>query len=539
MISPEQPGDSEVPDAGTEPLVGKPVTSALDPTPRAGPRSAAGAGDLVDHTPERSSGESLGPALDVEERPAASVATTSAETPPSGPVSPSWDYTRVVEQPKRHVGRPHFGRSLKLRPVRMNLRVHTLDSMRYRNFRLLWAATLCASGGYWVYTVVIGWLAYDLTRSPLLTALAQGLDHLPFLLVAPLAGVLADAWDRRKIVASVAVYQAAVMAAFAVVVFLGRTEPWHILAFVLAIGLSWTITETAKGSILPNIVPRHNLVNAIALNALAFNITRLGLPAVAGIIIAWAGPGSTLMLAVALFIVAIWAALALRLGSAGQPEARRGPVLASFVEAARYLRAEPSVLRLLLLGMVPPMLIMPFVLGLMPVYAAEVFGGGSASLGFLVSALGGGAALGSLLLATKGEFRNKGRALLVALALVIVSMALFSATRSLALAIPALMLFGGSLMWYWSVLGVSIQMVIPDGLRGRITALGVMSFGFLPVGSLLAGIIAELVGAPLATLIGAATVTVLLAILSLRFRRMWSFQPETGPLTSPVAPADA
>ena len=214
-------------------------------------------------------------------------------------------------------------------------------------------------------------------------------------------------------------------------------------------------------------------------------------------------------------------------------------MLASFVEAARYLRAEPSVLRLLLLGMVPPMLIMPFVLGLMPVYAAEVFGGGSASLGFLVSALGGGAALGSLLLATKGEFRNKGRALLVALALVIVSMALFSATRSMALAIPALMLFGGSLMWYWSVLGASIQMVIPDGLRGRITALGVMSFGFLPVGSLLAGIIAELVGAPLATLIGAATVTVLLAILSLRFRRMWSFQPETGPLTSPVAPAGA
>ena len=539
MISPEQPGDSEVPDAGTEPLVDEPVTSALDRASDAGPLAAPATGAIVDAAPERSTDASPGAALEIEERPAASVATTSAETLPSAPVSAPRVDTRVVEKPKRRIGRPHFGRSLKLHPVRMNVRVHTLDSMRYRNFRLLWATTLCASGGYWVYQVVIGWLAYDLTRSPLLTALAQGLDHLPFLLVAPLAGVLADAWDRRKIVVSVAVYQAAVMAAFAIVVFLGRTEPWHIFAFVLAIGLSWTITETAKGSILPNIVPRHNLVNAIALSALAFNITRLALPAVAGIIIASAGPGSTLMLAVALFIFTIWAALALKLGSAEQPEARRRPALASLVEAARYLRAEPSVLRLLLLGMVPPMLIMPFVLGLMPVYAAEVFGGGSASLGFLVSALGGGAALGTLFLATRGEFRNKGRALLVALALVIGSMALFSLTRSMALAVPALMLFGGSLMSYWTVLRASVQMVVPDGLRGRITAFSVMSFGFLPVGSLLAGIIAELVGAPLATLIGAATVTVLLAILSLRFRRMWSFQPETGPLTSPVAPAGA
>ena len=180
-----------------------------------------------------------------------------------------------VAAPARHRYRPTF------RPVRIGVRVHTIDSLRHRNFRLLWTATLLAGGAGWTHQVVVGWLTFYMTQSALLTSLALGLGALPFLFVGPVAGVLADGWDRRKLLALCFGYQATITAGFAGLLVVGSIETWHMFAFVLATGLSSAVLHPAMMSLLPNTVPRESLLNAFALRSLAFNATRLTVPALA------------------------------------------------------------------------------------------------------------------------------------------------------------------------------------------------------------------------------------------------------------------
>lgn len=460
----------------------------------------------------------------------------------SGDTADSASKTTTQDEPiaptpaRRHrsvhglVHRPH------LRPIRMNVQVHTLDSLRYRNYQLVWATTASASGAFWLYQVVIGWLTYDLTRSPLLTSLAQGLDHLPFLVLGLFAGVLVDALDRRKIIAVLSAYQAAVIVAFAAIVIWGQVQPWHIFVFVMAMGVSWPIIEPARAAMIPNIVPRRSLVNAIALNSLAFSLTRVALPAAAGALIVSLGTGRTMLLGAAMFLGASLAAQLMRAGQLEGRQTRSRPSLAHIVEAARYVRGEPLVLTLLLLGVVPVMLAMPFTAGLMPVYASEVFHMGAGGLGFMVSALGAGAIVGTLALATKGEVESKGHVLVVSLSLVIVSMTVLAFSRSMVTAVPALVTYGAALMVYFMVVSATIQTMVPDRLRGRVIALSAMSFGLIPIGSLMAGSIAELFGAPTATLVGAGALSVALLTVLVRFSFVWRLKLATEPGLEAASP---
>ena len=447
----------------------------------------------------------------------------SGAVPARAPVSET-GATVLPSPAKKRLHRPYLGRP-RLRSARIPVRVRTLDSMRYRDYRLLWAATLCISGGLWAYQVVIGWLTYDLTQSRFLTAVAQGLDSLPVLVVGFLAGMIVDTWDRRKLVASVSIYQAAVTAAFAALVILGRVEPWQIMVFVLAMGISWPITDPARISMIPNIVPRGTLVNAIALNSLAFNATRLVVPVGAGLLIAAMGPGRTLLLPVVMFLGTTLAALAIKLGKPEHhQEMRSRPSPAQMVEAVRYLKSDLPLMSLLLLGTIPVIFTIPFVIGLMPVYASEVFGVGSSGLGLLVSALGAGAILGALIVASKERIEHKGRALLLALGLIAITMTAFSMNRSIVVAIPILVLFGASLVGFWTLLSTSIQMTVPDNLRGRVTVISIMCFGLYPLGSMLAGGVATFLGAPAATLIGVFALIAVLGVFSLRFGSIWSLK---------------
>ena len=421
-----------------------------------------------------------------------------------------------VAAPARHRHRP------TLRPVRIGVRVHTIDSLRHRNFRLLWTATLLAGGAGWTHQVVIGWLIFYMTQSALLTSLALGLGALPFLFVGPVAGVLVDGWDRRKLLALSFGYQATITAGFAGLLVMGRIETWHMFAFVLATGLSSAILHPATTSLLPNTVPRESLLNAFALSSLAFNVTRLTVPAVGGLSIALMGPGRTVLLAVALLLGATMATLALRVEDTSE-EGRRPRSVARFLEGARYIKGEPLVLAMLLMGVLPTILVFPFVQGLMPVYASQVFGAGPVGLGLLLSALGAGATMGTFLLASVGNVRHKGRILFVALALTTALMVAFSRSTSMGLALPILMFFGGSLSSFFTVSSASIQSIVPDRLRGRVSSLAAMSLGLMPVGGLLAGGLAELVGAPSATLAAGALLAAIWLGLSLKLRPVWRF----------------
>ena len=224
---------------------------------------------------------------------------------------------RRVAIPAPRVRAPKIAKP-KMRPIRMPTRVRTFDSFRYRDYVLLWLATAFSSGGFWLQQVIVGWLAYDVTGSAFWTSLALGLDALPILFVGPLGGLLVDKFDRRKLMAGIYAYQAAVTSAFAAVVLLGALQTWHIFAFIFFMGLSWVISDPARMSLIPNIVPRERLVNAFALNSLAFSVTRLAAPAVGGVLIAGAGVGYALALEVALQLCAAAAVIPLKVAAANR-----------------------------------------------------------------------------------------------------------------------------------------------------------------------------------------------------------------------------
>jgi MFS family permease len=402
----------------------------------------------------------------------------------------------------------------------MPMRVHTFDSFRYRSYVFIWLATVFSSAGFWLQQVVVGWLAYEVTESAFWTSLALGLDALPILLVGPIGGVLVDNFDRRKLLAFVYSYQVIVTSVFSVVVLTGNLEAWHIFAFIFFMGLSWVISDPARMSLIPNIVPRENLVNAFALNSMAFSVTRLALPALGGVLIAISGPGPTLLLEAALQVCAVTVALYLQVRKQDRPALRLPTVFSDLREGVRYVLSQPILIGLFTLTALPALLVMPSIQGLMPVYAAEVFKVDAKGLGLLLSAVGAGSTLGTFVLASKGDIQSKNVVLIAALIVLALTTALFSINPFFYTAYLNLMVISAAMMTLFSVSSAAVQSMVPDQYRGRVSGLYMLTWGLFPFGSLAAGFLAERLGAPHATQIAAGTMLVLFSLAVWRIKTL-------------------
>jgi MFS family permease len=403
-------------------------------------------------------------------------------------------------------------------------KLHTFESFQYRNYRFLWATTLFSSAGFWMQQIVIGWLMYNITQSAFLTTLAMGLDALPILLIGPVGGLLVDSWDRRKLLAGIYLYQASITTVFATVVILGDVGPVHIFGYIMLMGVGWVILDPARASLVSTMVPGETLVNAFALNSLGFSVTRLAAPAIGGALLALVGPGPALVIEAIMQFLAVIAALALRLPETERVELRLKTAFARLLEGARYVKDQPVILSVIALSIVPPMMSFPFFNGLMPVFAAEVFETGSIGLGLLMSSLGAGSVLGTLVLASFGNVQRKGRLIILSVALTSVTMLLFSQVTSMYQAYPVLIASSVGMMVFFSTSSALVQSIVPDEFRGRVTSISMFSFGMMPIGSLIAGILAQRLGAPTAMLIASGVVVFLLGAFLMNSRLLWRTQ---------------
>ena len=434
------------------------------------------------------------------------------------------DATQVVRRRIRpHIRRPRMPRmrANRLRPhvprVRP-VRVHTFDSFLHRNYRFLWATTLFFSGAFWLQQVIIGWLTYGLTQSALLTSVAMGLDALPILIAGPLGGLLVDRMDKRKLLAGVFAYQTVLALGFGALVIWGSVNTWHVFGFIFLMGVSWVIADPVRMALIPAIVPRHSLVNAFALNSLAFSITRLAIPAFGGALLAFSGAGAAMLLEGALVSVAALMALGLNVPKSGpQSKLSIRSAIAEIMEGARYIRDNPVVLGLLLFGFLPTVLVSPFLHGLIPVYAAEVYEVGPAKLGLLMSAVGAGFLAGTLVIASLGDVPRKGWMILGSIALICVSMVAFALNPTITMAYPIVALGSMGTMGFFSITSATMQSILPDGIRGRVSGLYILTFGAMPAGNLAAGVISQSFGAPTATLAACGVIVVFAAVLALKF----------------------
>lgn len=350
--------------------------------------------------------------------------------------------------------------------------------------------------GTWLQMIATSWLVYRLSGSTLMLGLAAFAMQIPFLVLAPLAGVLVDRLDRRRVLLatnSIAALQALTM--FSVVA-LGVVQPWHLIAGNLVLGIVSACDAPARQSILIRLVGgRADLSNAIALNSIMMNGARFVGPMVGGALIAAFGEKWGFGLNV-LSYAGMLAALSLIPGEARPSAPREQGLLRQLAAGARYAYGFLPTRAALLLLSATSLTVGSYV-ALMPWFAREAFHGDSRTLGLLIGAAGLGAVSGMGYLATRPSVRGLLRLIGWTSATGGAALIVFSFSTSLWIALPALYFTGMGLMLTAASTNTVLQSIVPDELRGRVASLYVMSFiGVAPLGALATGWIAERAGPP-------------------------------------------
>jgi len=350
--------------------------------------------------------------------------------------------------------------------------------------------------------VAQSWLVYRLTGSPALLGLVGFTGQFPVFLIAPLGGITADRFSRHRVVIATQSASLALAMALALLTLGGWVRIWHILVLSALLGVVNAFDIPARQAFITGMVGKADLMNAIALNSAMFNASRIVGPAVAGILVASIGEGWCFF-ANGVSYVAVIAGLLLMRPHA-PTRAAAGSAVANIVEGFRFVLSKPPIHALLIMLGILSLTGMPYAV-LMPIFSDRILHGGARGLGLLMGSSGVGALAAALVLATRRSVRGLGRwAALSAAGFGLVLM-LFGFSRwfwvSFALMVPA----GFAMMLEMGASNTLIQTMAPDALRGRIMSVYSMMFmGMAPIGSLLAGVAAGRLGAPLTVAGGGA-----------------------------------
>jgi MFS family permease len=390
-------------------------------------------------------------------------------------------------------------------------------SLYYRDYRLLWTGTLFTSAGQWIQQVTVGWLVHSLTGSGFMLGAVNASRSLPLLALGPVGGVAADRVNRKYLLLASDLLLLAATAAIAAVTLAGLLAVWHLFAFSFATGVAWAFNNPVRQSVVPNLVPKSQLMNALALNSVGFNSMRMLGPSVGGLLVAEFGAGENFLLQACAYVAVVMSIIQLSV-----PRATRAAsvsVRENLVEGSKYVWHHPQLRAQMTLALAPMVLGMPF-MTLLPIFADEVLHKGAGGYGILLSSIGVGAMIGPLGLASLGSLQNKGRVLLGALFLFGIAIMLFSFSRSFPLSIGLLVLCGTAQMVYMTTNQTLLQLSVPDEMRGRVMGIWMLNIGLQPAGGVFAGAMADAIGAPTTTLIMGGLVSVFALVFALKTTAM-------------------
>ena len=378
----------------------------------------------------------------------------------------------------------------------------TLRALRHRNFQLFFSGQLISLVGTWMQTIAESWLVYRLTGSSLLLGAVGFSSQIPVFLVAPLGGIVADRYNRQRVVIGTQVCSMVLAGIYAALTLSGRIRIWEIFVLAALLGVVNAFDIPGRQAFLMDMVGREDLMNAIALNSSMFNGARIIGPAIAGILVAKIGEGWCFF-ANSVSYIAVIAGLLMMQISRAAPRAAAASPIAHIMEGFRFVRrTAPIRVILLLLGLVS-FVAMPYVV-LMPIFADRVLHSGARGLGILMGATGVGALLGALTLASRTGMRGLGKWVAFSCGGFGVFLVLFSFSRTFWLSTALLVPVGFCMMFQMSSSNTLIQAMSPDELRGRVMAVYSMMFmGMAPFGTLLAGALADRLGAPVTVAMGA------------------------------------
>jgi MFS family permease len=394
-------------------------------------------------------------------------------------------------------------------------------------FRALWIATVVSSIGTWMHEVGAGWLMVMLNPSPVMVSLVQAAMILPIFLLALPAGALADIVDRRRYLIVAQSWMLGCAALLAFMTFPGWTQDWTLLALTFALGCGNAMLMPAWSATVPQLVPREELAAAVALNSMGINLARAVGPALAGVLIAAAGPAPAFLLNAISFTGVIY--VLVRWRRAPQPRTMYAERFVGALRAGvRYVREAPPLQAV----MVRTSVLFLFCSGiwaLLPLVARDS-GGGAGAYGTLLACVGVGAVGGALVLPRLRRRLSRDQLLRAATVCCAVAMVAVALGRSLSILVPAMLLLGVSWISALSTLHVSAQTSVPAWVRARALSVYLMGFSAaMTVGSILWGATAERWGVPAALIVAAAG-----AVIGFFATRRFSLGEQQA--TDPMAP---
>jgi len=394
-----------------------------------------------------------------------------------------------------------------------------LRALRSRNFRVFFAGQFVSLVGMWMQTLATSWLVYRLTGSALLLGITAGVQQLPILFLAPLAGVWAERVNRRRVLIITQSLSSLQALALAVLTFSGAISIPLIIVMGLLMGVINAVeTPTRQAFLLELIEERRDLPNAIALQATMWQAARFIGPSLAGLVLAGFGEAWCFLLNALSYLAIVAAYVLIKVAPRNVPGAI-GNWRRQLAEGFRFGFGFLGTRRLLLLLGTVSFFTASWS-SLMPIFAAEIFAGDSRTLGFLIGAVGMGALGGGAWLALRSSVRGLGGVAAATTVLAGAAMTAFSQSTALALSLGLLVVFGFGLVVTAAASNTLLQTLADEDKRARVISLYVMFFlGMMPIGNFVTGAIAERAGAPLTFLLCGLVVCAAGAAFALGLKR--------------------
>ena len=390
------------------------------------------------------------------------------------------------------------------------------SSLKVKYFRIYWLGMFVSLIGTWTQSVALSWLVFQLTNSAFLLGVVGFLGSIPIFILSLFGGVLADRINKRNILIFTQVFFMLLAFLLAFLTQFRLIKPEQIMAIALFNGIIMAFDAPARQSIVVELVGKEHLFNAIALNSVAFNSSRIIGPAIAGLLISAIGMSGCFYLNGISFLAVIIALFLIKLNK--NPGAQNSKsALSDLKQGLVFISRDRLILGLIAMVAAVSLFGISYVI-LMPVFVSDILGVGVQGLGILMSSAGLGALIGALALARLGDFKYKGKLLIWSVFSFACSLIVFSFSRNYSVAIVSLIFIGSSSVTAIALINTLIQIKVPDEFRGRVMSLFMITFaGIMPFGNLISGALAESFGVAQALFFCGLVCLVLFAVINSLF----------------------
>ncbi len=368
--------------------------------------------------------------------------------------------------------------------------------------------------GTWIQAVAQSWLVFELTNSALLLGVVGFLSAIPIFLLSLFGGVLADRMNKRNIL--IATQSAFMLLAFllAVLTQMKLITPWQIMLIALLNGVCMAFDAPSRQAVVVELVGKKHLFNAIVLNSVAFNSSRVIGPALAGILVAYIGMSGCFYINGISFLAVIIALFLIRINRNVATDKNK-TALKELKDGLIFIKNNRMILAMLTMAGTVSLFGVSYVI-LMPIFANDVLKVGVKGLGVLMSASGFGALIGALILARLGDFKYKGKFLIMSSVIFSVSLILFSISKIYLLSLITLIFIGGASVAAIALINTILQTEVPDAFRGRVMSVFMLTFaGIMPFGNLIAGSLAQALGVSFTVMISGIICAVFFSVINI------------------------